>query len=475
MKIQTKFSLSLLATAAIITLYMTFFIQWNFGRGFLGYVNKVEDREVAAFGERLGEYWGKNNSWSFLLGDTSVFYKLYAETSTDEELQKKILERIARNPNRWRSPNGSLPNLTNLPLTRRLYIFDQHYKQIYGYDADPNISNLRPILYKEAVVGYLGHHAISVLRQKDQQALVQEQRRATLLIGIAALLITLGMSIPFASHMARPLKELSFATKRLIGGDFSVRLSPKSQDEIGQLTKDVNSLATSLEQNELTQKRWLSDISHELRTPLSILQGEIEAMQDGIHKIDTDGLARLHSEVLHINHLVDDLYQLSRAEDGLIYNKERLDLAQLVAEQHSKYFHKFAMQKLSFTCLCEEDSIFVLADRARMHQVFDNILHNSLHYTDSGGAVCVILECTHNTVNIYFDDSAPGVAGEECRRIFDRLYRVERSRNRNLGGAGIGLAVCQNIIKAHDGKIDSKPSDLGGLSLHITLPLQKCV
>lgn len=473
MKIQTKLSLSLLVTAVVITMYMTFFIQWNFGRGFLHYVNSVEDREVVEVGERLGEFWAKNNDWSFLSGDSATFYKIYAETLSDGALQKKILEKINRSSSHWSSPKGILPPFANLPLIRRLYVFDRNYIQLYGYDAHPESGHLLPVLYKDAVVGYLGHHPVSVLKQKDQQTLVREQKRATLLIGIAALLITFGMSIPFARQMARPLKELSMATRRLIGGDFSVRLYPKTRDEIGQLTKDFNSLATSLEHNEITQKRWLTDISHELRTPLAILQGEIEAMQDGIRKTDQEGLASLHREVLHINHLVEDLYQLSRAEDGLIYNKESLNLVELIKEQANKYSHEFIQQELSFDYLCQESSILVLADRSRILQVIDNVFHNSLRYTDSGGGVKVKLEVVGQVVRLSCDDSAPTVALNECSQIFDRLYRVDRSRNRNLGGAGIGLAVCQNIIKAHDGKIVAMPSSMGGLSLQIILPLQK--
>lgn len=475
MKLQTKLSLSLLATAVIITIYMTFFIQWNFGRGFLDYVKTVEDREIAGLSERLSEFWAHNKDWSFLRGDTPTIYKLYAETLPDEELQKKILGRIANRPNHWRSPKGPLPKIINLPLTRRIYVFDRDQRQIYGHDAIFREKSLRPILYKDSVIGYLGHHPVTVLKEKDQQMLVKEQRQATLLIGVAALLVTFGVSIPFARHLARPVEQLSLATKRLIGGDFSVRLRPKTQDEIGRLTTDFNSLATTLEQNELTQKRWLSDISHELRTPLSILQGEIEAMQDGIRKADKDGLAGLHREVAHLNLLVEDLYQLARAEDGLIYQKDTWDLVAFINEQHKKYVPKFAELGLDLVWECNVDDVSVFADRARLHQVFDNTFHNSLRYTDSGGRVVLALCVTEDIVTLTFDDSAPGVGHEECERLFDRLYRVERSRNRNLGGAGIGLAVCQNIISAHDGTIVAAPSTLGGLSLQITLPVYKQV
>jgi two-component system sensor histidine kinase BaeS len=246
-----------------------------------------------------------------------------------------------------------------------------------------------------------------------------------------------------------------------------------SDDELGRLARDFNTLALTLEKNEKARRQWVADISHELRTPLAVLRGEVEALQDGVRIPSPDTIRSLHGEVMRLNRLVDDLYQLSMTDLGaLTYRKEDLNPAEPITDALAIYRAEFDRKGISI----EEDiprleSATVFGDQERLCQLFKNILDNSLKYTDEGGMLAVRLDCRDGKAVVDIEDSAPGVSEKDFERLFERLYRVEASRNRAAGGAGLGLAICRNIVEAHSGTIDARPSKLGGVWIRVTLPL----
>ncbi|HEY5512537.1 MAG TPA: ATP-binding protein, partial [Geomonas sp.] len=281
------------------------------------------------------------------------------------------------------------------------------------------------------------------------------------------------LSLPLANRLVLPIRRLAASMHRLASGEFDIRVAVGPLDELGQLARDFNTLALSLENTEQARRRWVADISHELRTPLSILRGEIEAIQDGVRQADSDSMCSLHAEVMRLNRLVDDLYQLSLFDIGaLSYRKIDLDLRALLADAVASFRAEFDQKGISLEADFPPGSnFFVFADPGRLHQLFDNLLDNALKYTDPGGELSVRLECRGDLATVELADSAPGVAPQELERLFDRLYRVESSRNRALGGAGLGLAICKNIVEAHEGSIRALPSPKGGVLISIELPL----
>jgi two-component system sensor histidine kinase BaeS len=276
-----------------------------------------------------------------------------------------------------------------------------------------------------------------------------------------------------ARRLVRPIRALASATHRLAAGQFDIRVPVGSSDELGHLARDFNSLAVTLEKNEQARRQWVADISHELRTPLAVLRGEIEALQDGIRQPTPDSVRSLHGEVLRLSRLVDDLYQLSLSDLGaLTYRKENLDVAELLTEALTSYRPELAQKEIRLTLeLPRRGTAKVFGDPERLHQLFANVLDNALKYTDAGGALAIRLDVGDGQARLDFQDSAPGVPESKLERLFDRLYRVETSRNRAAGGAGLGLAICRNIVEAHAGRITAQPSPLGGVWIRITLPL----
>jgi two-component system, OmpR family, sensor histidine kinase BaeS len=258
----------------------------------------------------------------------------------------------------------------------------------------------------------------------------------------------------------------------LAAGRFAVRVPVTSRDELGQLASDFNSLAVSLENNEQNRRLWVADISHELRTPLAILRGETEALQDGIRLPTPETINSLHGEVLHLSRLVDDLYQLSLSDVGaLTYRKTNIDLVEVLLEVMVLYYPKFIDKGIVVTAdIPAGEAAMVFGDKERLHQLFSNVLDNALKYTDAGGNAQMVMHQDESRIVVLLKDSAPGVSTVESERLFDRLYRVESSRNRLSGGAGLGLAICRTIVEAHGGSIAAQPSPLGGVMIHIELP-----
>jgi two-component system, OmpR family, sensor histidine kinase BaeS len=205
------------------------------------------------------------------------------------------------------------------------------------------------------------------------------------------------------------------------------------------------------------------------------LQGELEAVQDGIRPLNTDTLDSLHNEVIHLNTLVNDLHELSMSDLGaLVYEKEQINIAEVVEQCIDMHGPLAARHNIRVNLTIEssnpDNEIFMLGDEDRLLQLFDNLLQNTCRYTDPGGELQIVVKESPDHVHIEWFDSAPGVKEADLPHLFDRLYRVDTSRNRAKGGSGLGLTICQNIVHAHEGTITAGPSPLGGLKLTIIFP-----
>ncbi len=218
------------------------------------------------------------------------------------------------------------------------------------------------------------------------------------------------------------------------------------------------------------QDKLLTDVSHEFRTPLSVMRMQLEALQDGVVKEPKEAYQKLQSKISELDCLIHDLVQasnLGREHHGR--NRQTLDLKSLLDEVIQMYQSRFADANLQLTYSAIDEDCFVHVDRDNMKVVFDKLLDNCLRYTDAPGQVVVSVKKTEEGVTIGIEDSAPGVRKHDHVKLFDRLFRVENSRNRETGGAGLGLSVAKAIVEAHKGLIAINSSDLGGLSVTVTL------
>jgi two-component system sensor histidine kinase BaeS len=252
---------------------------------------------------------------------------------------------------------------------------------------------------------------------------------------------------------------------------YTARIAGERHDEFGDLVRDFNRLAHALEQHENNRRLWVAQTSHELRTPLSILRAHIEALIDEVRAPSRAEFEVLHKETLRLTKLVSDLNDLARADSGaLAFKKEAVEVIGLLDDSVNAFSDRFSAQRLKVERAYLGRAL-VFGDASRLRQLFANIFENALRYTDAGGLVRLRVKMLATSIEIFIEDSAPGVEATALASLFDPFFRTDSSRLRESGGSGLGLAICKSIVMAHEGSLEAFASELGGLALRITFPL----
>ena len=475
-----KLITAFLGLTLIILLATLGLARWSFEYGFLDYVNALEQGRLEQVSTALAEEYASYGNWRDI--PLERLNRILSSRPPDAggpggqppaHGGRKKPRADLRIPDRPGDPERRLRRRGMHERGPPTALLDQDGQLVAGrQDAVLPEHGIRVGVQVEgqtvgAVFGLPRRH----FESPQETAFSRQQWLTSLLIGLASLLLALLASWVLARWLLGPLRRMMAAIRTLSGGDFSPRLQTASNDELGRLAADINHLAATLEDNQAARRRWLADISHELRTPVTILSGELEALQDGIRPFNREQLDSLSQEVARLHRLIEDLYQLSLSElGGLHYHFAPLRLDQLLERLAGSL--QARAQAGGLTLKLEAEPATVMADTHRMEQLITNLLNNALAYTDTPGRVEMELYRSQGQVILIVEDSPPGVPADECQPLFDPLYRREESRNRRMGGAGLGLAICSNIAHAHRGTITARPSRLGGLCMELRLPEQ---
>ncbi|WP_218668157.1 ATP-binding protein [Vreelandella utahensis] len=461
----------MLGVTLVAVLAMVVATQYTFQDDFLDYARERQQERVASLAERLADYYADTGGWSALRSPEAW-----------QELLHESVWRLPppgrRRPDR-KEPNHHTPN----PKPRhappgsfglRPALLNAVGEPVTGPDLPVGELERVAIRVGGATVGWLAYRPVERITDRIALRFRDQQFEAAWAIAAAVSVLAGMVSLLLARGLLAPVGRLAGATRALAAGRFDTRVQEARRDELGQLARDFNRLAETLERNEQLRREFMADVSHELRTPLSVLRAELEAMEDGVRPLNHESLTGLQRNLAALNKLVEDLYDLSLADAGaLAYRMSRLDAVQLVARIAEQWRGSFANAGLE---LCEElppQAVMISGDEQRLEQLVANLLRNSLQYTGAGGQVRMALADEGGKAVLSIEDSAPGVAAENRARLFERLYRVEGSRSRASGGAGLGLAICERIAQAHDGDLTAYESPLGGLGIRLRLPLDQ--
>lgn len=476
--IAYRLFIAVLLTAVVVSASGLALLRLGIEHGFARYVAEIELNRLDLLAKQLETDYQQRGGWPQLqageranwLGEE--FRKLrknpFAALVSDEilppgELPKPIQECLSN----VRLP---LPPPDRLALEQRVGLLDVAGKLVSG--APPAAAApVRTLRVNGTVVGYLSLLPAADPSDALTRTFMADQAQDFMLIALLCLLLSALAAWLLARHFRRPIAYLVEAARALTQGRFATRVPIRRSDELGTLAQNFDQLAQMLERHEDLRRQWVADTSHELRTPLAVLRAQIEALQDGVREPDAEQFNAMHRQVQTLARLVDELYELARADVGqLDFHFSAIDPWPLVSEQAAAFRDRFAAAGLQLQLVPPAQALTARIDAERLRQVIANLLENSLRYTDSGGRVRLSDASDAEVWRLLVDDSAPGVGAAERARLAERFFRVETSRSRASGGSGLGLALCQRIAEGHAGRLAFAASALGGLQVVLEIP-----
>nr|PZN31335.1 MAG: two-component sensor histidine kinase [Chloroflexota bacterium] len=275
--------------------------------------------------------------------------------------------------------------------------------------------------------------------------------------------------------IVEPLQNLPAVGRRLAQGYYRERTQIRSDDELAELSQSINQLAEALDRTEQRRLALIADVAHELRTPLTTIEGYMEGLLDGVVAPDEQTFTLVRHEAARLRRLTEELALLSRAEAGELRNHPRpCSSAALLHELIARFQPQFNACEVDLRLELPPDPPQIYADPDRIAQVIINLLANALRYTPAGGSVTVSLVPYEDYVRLTVRDTGIGIAPEHLPLIFERFYRVDKSRARASGGTGIGLTIARHLVYANGGEIWAESEGLGkGAAFHLTLPIDR--
>jgi signal transduction histidine kinase len=294
-----------------------------------------------------------------------------------------------------------------------------------------------------------------------------------LMVSGALLLLTTIIGILLMRRMVNPLSEVIAAAESVTSGNLKTRIKTNhSQSDLAALALHFNRMTETLERNDTERRALLADIAHELRTPLSVLRGRLEGIVDGVYTANESNIAQALEETYMLERLVEDLRLLTLAESRqLHFEPKDIHLAELLQKVVSLFQPQAAGKHIDLVLTPVEQNLMLHIDPQRLEQVIGNLIGNSLRYVPSGGKIQLGSQTADGEVVLTVSDTGSGVPEEELPYIFDRFWRGEKSRARVTGGAGLGLAICKNLVEAQGGSISAKNRAEGGLEVVIRFPV----
>jgi len=341
-----------------------------------------------------------------------------------------------------------------------------------------------PIKVAGQTVGVLVVQDIGMMSPQStqlQKEFLGRVNRAIFLAALAAGVVALILGALLVQQITAPLGKLAQAAGQIAGGDLEVRVGATGNDELGRVGTAFNQMAASLSHQEQLRRNLMADIAHELRTPISVIQGQVEALQDGVFPLTSEALEPLHSNALLLNRLVEDLRTLAHAEAGqLELDRHPVNLAAVVHDLFDSLRVQAEARGITLRAEVPDNLPPAYADPQRLRQILLNLLSNALRHTPAGGEVSMRSSGASRRSGaddwllVAVTDTGPGIPAEDLPHVFDRFYRGDKSRSRQTGGMGLGLTIARQLVEAHGGRIWAESGGPGqGSTFSFTLPLAR--
>lgn len=290
-----------------------------------------------------------------------------------------------------------------------------------------------------------------------------------------AVVLALVLSYLLTRKVLRPLSQMVSISSQFAKGNFIARVEVASQDEVGRLGSAFNHMADSLAKLEQLRKNMVADVAHELRTPLTNLRGYLEGLNDQVVPPSRETFDMLLQEILRLVHLVEDLQQLAKADAAkVVLNRRPLSLHELVKGVVALYQPNLTTKEITLNTRFALGTDRIVGDPDKLMHAVRNLIENAWQYTPPRGSVSISLTTTDSGVRVEFANNGPGISDRDLPYIFERFFRADRSRSRQRGGAGIGLAIVKQLIESHNGTVGAESKE-GITRIWFELPRSKQV
>jgi signal transduction histidine kinase len=444
--ITTKMILVMVGVSLVSVILVLFLAQWTTEREFKSFLdNQNQESLVTVF----SSYYEKTGSWS---GVENVSVRQY-------------------NPPPEIPPQDKQAQYTILDSSGIVVMAGFGYRP--GDLVPPEeISRGQPITVNGKTVGYLLNERGNPHINPSGSAFLTRMNRVLWYSAIGAGIVAILLGIIISRSITRPIRELTEATRAVASGNLDQKVKVRSKDEIGELAVSFNKMNAELAHSLDLRRQMTADVAHELRTPISVIIGYVDGIHDGVLEPTPDTIDIIREETGRLDHLVDDLRTLSKADAGeLPLDMQRVDPRKLLQEAAAVHGHRARLKKIAIKVDLGENIPDVNVDYGRMMQVLNNLVDNALRYTPEDGEICLAIEEQDNRVEIRVKDTGSGISPNDIRKVFDRFYRADPSRQRkDDGGSGLGLAIAKSLVERHNGEIYAESTIGLGTTFIIHLP-----
>ena len=440
--INSKLIISFTFIMIVTIISIRFFVNTNFKSSFEKYVDDSNKAEVNHLIEFDLKSIYVNNTWDIEL----------IENLGVDAIRKGISIEIYDEDNNkiWSifEDEKVLSDTTIREVSENMQSIEKkwnNYFEEYKVDVSDNNDNL-------VGYAYIGHYASTYYMENDVE-LFNAVNRIMAIIGTISIGSIIVISIIISRSITNPISKVSKMTKAIGRGNYKKEVTYKSNiSEVDDLIDSINKLSNELNEQENLRKQLTGDIAHEIRTPLTSIKGHLDAIIAGIWQPTNDRLNSINEEVTRITNLVDDLSKLAKFDSGKNnLNKEVVNLENYIKNIVYNYEGK-ALEK-NLLIKYELEDLEILIDKEKFAQVIINILSNAIKYNNGNGDIYIKTFTKDSNINISIKDSGIGIPKDELKNIFERFYRIDKSRGGSEKGIGVGLTISKSIVNAHGGEI----------------------
>ena len=292
-----------------------------------------------------------------------------------------------------------------------------------------------------------------------------------LVFALVGVVISLLFGIILSRQLTNPLDDLTIAAQTIGAGNLDHRMKVSGTSETALLATSFNRMVEELQKAETLRRNLVADVAHELRTPIAALQANLYAILDDAYPMTKTEIAGLYEQTRTLSRLVNDLHEVAQAEaKQLPLYRQLVDLGEAVPEIVAPFSIVAEGKDIDFEVNAAKGLPHVEVDMQRIGQVINNLLSNALRHTPEGGKISVAVEGADKQVQIVISDTGEGIAAEHLAHVFDRFYRADHGRSRDMGGTGLGLAIAKAIVEAHSGTIRAESRLGAGTIMRVLLP-----